>query len=249
MKEEANHILELTPSSESTHSSENNPGLENYPSSEVSHRAEPNPSSLINPGESEVFDRCELCDKRFKNKKTLKQHMSNKHSSDPATAQKLSEINAKKSLKLKCTLCENLFNTRKINEHFRLMHPEVSLKANCDECEKSFSDASHLNKHKIQVHTDIKKYQCEFCDYKTKLKETLKEHLKIHGDQHFECELCGCRVNRKRDLRKHLCKPKNFSCEQGGNEAAQEKTSHLNSCLVDYHLEFCDCDRKQIKCF
>jgi hypothetical protein len=165
---------------------------------------------------------CEICKQKMKTKITLKQHMNNKHSSDPSVALQLKEIAAKKSLSLKCILCQKLFNTRQIKEHIRLMHPEVSTDVKCGLCNQQFSNMSHLNRHKMMVHENLRKFQCEFCDFKTKLKETLKEHVKIHDGMWIVCERCGYKTKRQRDLQKHACKIKEFSCEQCGVKTASK---------------------------
>ena len=102
------------------------------------------------------------------------------------------------------------------------MHPEVSTDVKCGLCNQQFSTMSHLNRHKIMVHENLRKYRCEFCDFKTNLKETLKEHVKIHDDMWIVCDRCGFKTKRQRDLQKHACKIKQFSCEQCGVKTASK---------------------------
>ena len=173
--------------------------------------------------EKNMSFQCNICKKCVKSEKILKQHMRFQHTNDPSVILKLKEIAAKKSQSLKCTICEKLFNTRQIKNHFRVIHPEIPMGVKCDICNKVFPDVSHLNRHKKMVHEDLRKFQCNICDFKTKLNETLKEHIKKHADRWFDCEDCGYRTKRERDLYKHTCKPKMFSCEICGAKSASRE--------------------------
>ena len=133
-----------------------------------------------------------------------------KHEADLTFLLKAKGIAAEKSLSLKCSICGLLLNTRKLKIHFKERHPEVSLDVECELCDKWFPDTSHLNRHNLVVHTEFKRFECDICDYKAKLSETLREHMRIHNNNFFECPNCDFGSPRERELTKHRC-VKNFS--------------------------------------
>lgn len=59
----------------------------------------------------------------------------------------------------------------------------------CDFCDKGFTNASDLGKHKL-IHDPIKKYRCEECQRPFTQKIHLKKHLeKHHPDVSYEIVL------------------------------------------------------------
>ena len=159
--------------------------------------------------------KCEICNKVMKTRNTLKNHMRLKHSLNPSYVQKAKEIASSKSLNRMCIICKQFFHSRQLKIHFKKKHPDQSLLEQCEVCNKTFSSVSRLNRHKLMVHSDIKRFECCVCDFKTKLSETLKEHMQIHTEKTFCCENCDFKSNRQRELKSHKChgKAKVYSCE------------------------------------
>jgi len=84
----------------------------------------------------------------------------------------------------------------------------------CQFCGKMFPRVSHLNRHVKDVHGDDRPYQCIICEFRSKRKDYLKEHMKVHNAvKEHSCEKCGFKTNRTRELRYHKCRTKVFSCE------------------------------------
>ena len=105
---------------------------------------------------------CEVCDKYFVKKGTLRDHM-NIHT---------------KEKQYKCLICGKLFHRkRSIREHVKLHH--AGKKHKCEHCGKKFATKNTLNRH-VMIHTGEKPYQCKSC-----LKRfARKGYLKIHSERY-----------------------------------------------------------------
>ena len=80
---------------------------------------------------------------------------------------------------------------------------------NCLECDKTFSRAEYLRRHKI-THTGEKRYTCAKCDMRFANRSYLKKHELIHtGEMPFECSTCNKRFRQagtlKIHVRRHTC--------------------------------------------
>ncbi|CAG2182224.1 unnamed protein product, partial [Oppiella nova] len=67
----------------------------------------------------------------------------------------------------------------------------------CDykECNKGFTSAGNLKKHKTRVHSNAKPYHCCWpgCEAQYKTKDSLLRHQLIHTTRpQYECEFSGC---------------------------------------------------------
>ena len=185
----------------------------------------------------EIF--CEFCDKRFKAKRYLRSHIILKHSVDPSSSNKFKEINKAKSFNHKCTICDNVYNSRNIRTHIKKEHPEIELLECCENCGKPFKTEWLLKRHIENVHRNLRNYECSYCDFKAKSRGQLGEHLKIHsGEEHFYCDNCDFKTARKRDFGEHKCKgPKNFPCESCSKKSisagALRMHIKVSSCNID----------------
>ena len=60
-----------------------------------------------------------------------------------------------------------------------------------------------LNIH-VLTHTDIRRFQCDLCEYKTTIKHCLTQHLLIHtGERPFTCDQCDYSTTQKGHLMSH----------------------------------------------
>ena len=87
--------------------------------------------------------------------------------------------------RFRCSEC-NYETIKKIHlkVHIDLVHKKI--KHQCPECGKELYDKSGLNRHKKFVHDGIKydgiKYHCDFCEYKSGTKQSVKVHTSnVHG--------------------------------------------------------------------
>lgn len=77
----------------------------------------------------------------------------------------------------------------------------------CNECTKTFSKRSKLNRHWREQHEEpyLKKFDCSECPLSFKRKEHLTRHLKAkHIGEKFQCDFCVARFVEKYKLRNHL---------------------------------------------
>ena len=96
----------------------------------------------------------------------------------------------------------------------------------CDECGKTFSQASGLKYHIENVHEDIKKVECEYCGKSLKT-HTLANHIRLvhEGVKPYKCDKCEKSFGKRINLRKHVEqvheKLRNFHCEICGKAFGQ----------------------------
>ena len=75
-------------------------------------------------GHNQILFKCEICDKEFENKNTLKKHFNNVHNLEK---------------KHKCNICQRVFPIKsQMTSHMKIVHGNKKLHK-CDSCEKSFS--------------------------------------------------------------------------------------------------------------
>ena len=108
-------------------------------------------------------------------------HLGIKHSCDecPKEYGSLSDLrlhrnNAHEGVSYPCNLCDKVFGTRKnLMKHDR---EHQGIGTTCPRCEESFDSTNALWLHIKKKHGGIK-YKCKLCDFGTKRKFGLKEHM------------------------------------------------------------------------
>ena len=105
----------------------------------------------------------------------------------------------------------------------------------CELCQKKFDRKSTLNRH-VLVHQDIKRFQCDKCDYNTVTKQNLGKHYNLFhtGVRPFECDECDYSTIDRVSLGRHKMLhtgEKPFSCTQCNYKARQgvHLTRHMLS--------------------
>ncbi|XP_017461450.1 PREDICTED: zinc finger protein 695-like [Rhagoletis zephyria] len=101
-----------------------------------------------------------------------------------------------------CAYCGKSFTTAGMLTSHERRHGQRKHK--CDQCEKSFFEASHLRIHAV-VHSQERNYECETCHAKFTRKKTLRTHMKLHENAlGYECIICHMRFNQRPTLLWHV---------------------------------------------
>lgn len=132
---------------------------------------------------------CDLCDKRYVKKDSLRLHKRSVHNIDP----------------LACLTCYKQFSNRsELNSHIQAVHrygtslhqPPMQFK--CSHCTMSFK-LEHKYKLHLQLHPESRDealgdtkatYPCKFCDKIYSKITRLDQHMMTHSSTPFQCEMC-----------------------------------------------------------
>ncbi|XP_050498285.1 zinc finger protein 345-like isoform X3 [Diabrotica virgifera virgifera] len=113
--------------------------------------------------EKEKFSECEICHKKFKERKHLNQHMRRLH---------------KERKSLECEICSKSFSAGfSLRNHMRIHTGEMPFQ--CKICSRKFTRKDFMKKHLI-THSEEKSYTCEVCLRPFSLLSNLQRHIRIH---------------------------------------------------------------------
>ena len=150
---------------------------------------------------------CTSCDFVTKDKISLKKHIHSKHL--PPS-------------KFKCNLCDFKTNIKqKLKLHLQAKHNDS--KHVCNECEKHFSLLDYLMRHKENMHVKKETFKCGQCEFETKTKQGLKNHMNaVHEKIKYECKSCSFKTGWYSHLGRH------------------ERMNHENKTFRYYSCSQCD---------
>ncbi|KAF4117377.1 zinc finger protein 600 [Onychostoma macrolepis] len=138
---------------------------------------------------------CNLCDKKFSTKMTMRRHMGIHEGDKP----------------FKCPHCHYCARLKaSLIQHLRVHTGEKPYK--CSQCSYASIDRSSLRRH-LRTHTQEKPYRCQYCPYSSIQKKSLDLHSRRHHTgESFPCHLCQYSTPDRQLLVRH--KKKHHSAEQ-----------------------------------
>ena len=175
--------------------------------------------------ETSDFDKtCEFCTRRFLNIVAYRNHVT-EHEMDSDVEKSENEMfdNGSEDLKdfenelsdfkvsesieripFKCEVCDMTFRQAShLQSHHKNFHSEDK-PFECDICKRRFSDSSAITRHK-KIHTIDKTHKCQTCDKSFRHAGELKIHTRVHtGEKPFVCEICSREFRRHCDLTRHM---------------------------------------------
>ncbi|XP_021693927.1 zinc finger protein 665 isoform X4 [Aedes aegypti] len=204
--------------------------------------------------------KCDVCQRRFKNKNTLwfhktsqhgqkkhndkqfvlKYQMANHKTTHNRNEEKLLEVKAGESFK--CDICQRTFRSRlHLVQHKTQRHG--AKKHACSKCGKGFVFRSQMQKH-LATHKHRKErkagksitrdlpFKCDICHNSYKHVRSLRFHLKYsHGTKRHECHICGLKFFWRSRLLRHMkCHDESIDMEQDFDSLQLLPTEQKESC-------------------
>lgn len=189
---------------------------------------------------------CELCDKQFSVKDSVRKHMISRHQPDMP---KRFECQCGKMFKtgsqlgfhqrqihrtgyFPCEECEGkVFQTKiKLSDHFRQVHGKTFP---CEICGKLIAGSRKVKRH-MAAHGNPE-FKCTYTDCPKAFfgKEALKNHIASrHETQKFICSNCGSAFSTMKNLRKHVQrqhKAEEIQCQVEGCSWTSKRRDYLKA--------------------
>lgn len=144
------------------------------------------------PDEEKLKYPCTFCEKKFINSHCLKVHVARIHEK---VSYFFCEICGKgcttksdllwhmdkhtQERNYSCDICGLKFKSTNSLRNHKRRHEAIEANKQCQICKKEFRSTTALNNHKL-VHSNEKRYQCQYCQNSYKRLETYKCHLSSH---------------------------------------------------------------------
>ncbi|XP_049951056.1 uncharacterized protein LOC126458205 isoform X1 [Schistocerca serialis cubense] len=198
--------------------------------------------------------RCEMCERTFKRRAKLNEHMAVHRQERPYECDQCEkkffqrwDLTLHKRLHtglFQCEFCNKTFPVRgKLDRHRRTHTGEKPFV--CSTCGKAFSDMRNLQSHR-STHSDERPHVCDTCGRAFRVRSHLIDHYKVHSkDTPFTCDTCGKSFKWKTNLNIHrnVHTGERFPCNLCGNEyirradLTKHRRSHGPASLTDTAVE------------
>jgi len=175
---------------------------------------------------------------------------------------KLKKSKIDQSLKEICPDCGKFYEPKYLkNIHYykcnNLPIPGVNAegKFTCPDCGKIFSKKVYLYNHVKRLHSS-EEFMCHLCDYRSKNKDYLREHLAAHEKRTWTCAKCGSTLSSKKSYQNHMRAMHTEAgqdlvpCPECGKEfKSYHMYSHMNRVHKPKKFQCTYCDYKTINNF
>lgn len=161
--------------------------------------------------EDNVTNICRTCGYSADTQDALQTHIIDEHANeqDRKKGKEISKLLKdstihQKYISVACPECHKVFSNKYHMLTHLKRHSEITIYI-CELCEKTYSNASNLSKHKRLVHRGILSFICRFCGEAFPSRQTRDTHSRIHsGDAPYHCDYCTKSFRSKQTLQRHI---------------------------------------------
>ena len=137
---------------------------------------------------------CDICGKRYRLRKGLRNHIRGFHEGITMYDRKPHQ----------CNICKLSFPSYPIMRLHRIKeHLQEDYQRQCQKCGLKFSNPEALKSH-LSVH-EAPQFKCSFCGKMMKKKSTWESHERAHrGEKPFPCTVCSASFSGRHSLAQHM---------------------------------------------
>uniref|UniRef100_A0A182JRJ5 C2H2-type domain-containing protein n=1 Tax=Anopheles christyi TaxID=43041 RepID=A0A182JRJ5_9DIPT len=183
-------------------------------------------------GAHKGLSRCEICQRSYKSKRYLTQHMTECHSQGEAKP-------------FKCPQCHMAYS----KEHLLRGHMTMHVKKQCQFCQKVLSNHYSLKLHIAQVHSGDGHQICATCGKVFRTNFAMERHIKLHHQPQLvnwqQCDQCekwfDCKENLKKHVRLRHDERGQFPCDQCEHVSVNRRSLVFHKNRIHKQRQLFDC--------